>query len=115
MLNPNCKNQEVAVKLAAFLGSEDAQLAHFKLRAQAPVNKDLVTNEEIAADPVAAAMAKVSSDCSVAQPIIDMAGYWDAATPFGDAFQNGAEGQITKDNAAQKTEDFNTQLNDSLK
>jgi|GEM_PF-38579 len=114
-VNPNCKNQEVAVKLAAFLGSEDAQLAHFKLRAQAPVNKDLVTNEEIAADPVAAAMAKVSSDCSVAQPIIDMAGYWDAATPFGDAFQNGAEGQITKDNAAQKTEDFNTQLNDSLK
>ena len=33
-VNPNCKNQEVAVKLAAFLGSEDAQLAHFKLRAQ---------------------------------------------------------------------------------
>ena len=31
--------------------------------------------------PVAAAMAKVSSDCSVAQPIIDMTGYWDAATP----------------------------------
>lgn len=114
-VNPNCKNQEVAVKLAAFLGSEDAQLAHFKLRAQAPVNKDLATNEEIAADPVAAAMAKVSTDCSVAQPIIDMSGYWDAATPFGDAFQNGAEGQITKDNAAQKTEDFNTQLNDSLK
>ena len=114
-VNPNCKNQEVAVKLAAFLGSEDAQLAHFKLRAQAPVNKDLATNEEVAADPVAAAMAKVSTDCSVAQPIIDMSGYWDAATPFGDAFQNGAEGQITKDNAAQKTEDFNTQLNDSLK
>ena len=114
-VNPNCKNQEVAVKLAAFLGSEDAQLAHFKLRGQAPVNTNLVSNEEIAADPVAAAMAKVSSDCSVAQPIIDMAGYWDAATPFGDAFQNGAEGQITKDNAAQKTEDFNTQLNDSLK
>ena len=114
-VNPNCKNQEVAVKLAAFLGSEDSQLAHFKLRGQAPVNTNLVSNEEIAADPVAAAMAKVSSDCSVAQPIIDMQGYWDAATPFGDAFQNGAEGQITKDNAAQKTEDFNTQLNDSLK
>ncbi len=47
-------------------------------------------------------MAKVSSDCSVAQPIIDMAGYWDAATPFGDAFQNGAEGQITKDNALRR-------------
>lgn len=113
-VNPNCKNQEVAVKLAAFLGSEDAQLAHFKLRGQAPVNKDLATNEEVAADPVAAAMAKVSSDCSVAQPIIDMSGYWDAATPFGDAFVHGAEGQITADNAKEKTEALNEQLNSSL-
>ena len=60
-------------------------------------------------------MANVATNCSIAQPIIPMQAYWDAATPFGDAFQNGAEGQITKDNAAQKTEDFNTQLNDSLK
>ena len=114
-VNPNCANQEIAVKLAAYLGSEDAQLAHFKLRGQSPVNTNLTTNSEVAADPVASAMAEVAANCSVAQPIIDMQGYWDASTPFGDAFQNGAEGQITKDNAAQKTEDFNTQLNDSLK
>lgn len=59
-------------------------------------------------------MAKVSSDCSVAQPIIDMSGYWDAATPFGDAFVHGAEGQITADNAKEKTEALNEQLNSSL-
>lgn len=114
-VNPNCKNQEVAVKLAAYLGSEDAQLKHFELRKQAPVNTNLASNEEVAKDAVASALANVAANCSIAQPIIPMQAYWDAATPFGDAFQNGAEGQITKDNAAQKTEDFNTQLNDSLK
>lgn len=60
-------------------------------------------------------MAEVATNCSVAQPIIDMQGYWDAATPFGDSFVNGAEDQITHDNAAEKTEAFNTQLADSLK
>ncbi|MFR2033366.1 MAG: extracellular solute-binding protein [Agathobacter sp.] len=114
-VNPNCANQEIAVKLAAYLGSEDAQLSHFKLRGQSPVNTNLTTNSEVAADPVAAAMAEVATNCSVAQPIIDMQGYWDAATPFGDSFVNGAEGQITHDNAAEKTEAFNTQLADSLK
>ena len=114
-VNPNCANQEIAVKLAAYLGSEDAQLSHFKLRGQSPVNTNLTANPEVAADPVAAAMAEVATNCSVAQPIIDMQGYWDAATPFGDSFVNGAEGQITHDNAAEKTEAFNTQLADSLK
>lgn len=114
-VNPNCANQEIAVKLAAYLGSEDAQLSHFKLRGQSPVNTNLTANSEVAADPVAAAMAEVATNCSVAQPIIDMQGYWDAATPFGDSFVNGAEGQITHDNAAEKTEAFNKQLADSLK
>ena len=114
-VNPNCANQEIAVKLAAYLGSEDAQLAHFQLRGQSPVNTNLATNAEVAADPVASAMAEVATNCSVAQPIIDMQGYWDAATPFGDSFVNGAEDQITHDNAAEKTEAFNTQLADSLK
>ena len=114
-VNPNCENQEIAVKLAAYLGSEDAQLAHFQLRGQSPVNTNLATNSEVAADPVASAMAEVATNCSVAQPIIDMQGYRDAATPFGDSFVNGAEDQITHDNAAEKTEAFNTQLADSLK
>ena len=113
-VNPNCKNQEVAVKLAAYLGSEDAQLKHFELRKQAPVNTTLASNEEVAKDAVAAAMANVATNCSIAQPIIPMQAYWDAATPFGDAFVHGAEGQITADNAKEKTEAFNEQLNSSL-
>lgn len=113
-VNPNCKNQEVAVKLAAYLGSEDAQLKHFELRKQAPVNTNLVSNEEVAKDAVASAMANVATNCSIAQPIIPMQAYWDAATPFGDAFVHGAEGQITADNAKEKTEALNEQLNSSL-
>ena len=113
-VNPNCKNQEVAVKLAAYLGSEDAQLKHFELRKQAPVNTNLASNEEVAKDAVAAAMANVAANCSIAQPIIPMQAYWDASTPFGDAFVHGAEGQITADNAKEKTEAFNEQLNSSL-
>ena len=113
-VNPNCKNQEVAVKLAAYLGSEDAQLKHFELRKQAPVNTNLASNEEVAKDAVAAAMANVAANCSIDQPIIPMQAYWDAATPFGDAFVHGAEGQITADNAKEKTEAFNEQLNSSL-
>ena len=113
-VNANCANQEVAVKLAAYLGSEDAQLKHFELRKQAPVNTNLASNDEIAKDAVASAMANVAANCSIAQPIIPMQAYWDAATPFGDAFVHGAEGQITADNAKEKTEAFNEQLNSSL-
>ena len=113
-VNPNCKNQEVAVKLAAYLGSEDAQLKHFELRKQAPVNTNLASNEEVAKDAVASALANVAANCSIAQPIIPMQAYWDAATPFGDAFVHGAEGQITADNAKEKTEALNEQLNSSL-
>ena len=113
-VNSNCANQEVAVKLAAYLGSEDAQLKHFELRKQAPVNTNLASNDEIAKDAVASAMANVAANCSIAQPIIPMQAYWDAATPFGDAFVHGAEGQITANNANEKTEAFSEQLNSSL-
>ena len=113
-VNPNCEDMEVAAKLAAFLGSEDAQLAHFELRGQAPVNTNLASNPTIAADPVAAAMAEVAANCSICQPIIDMSSYWDAATPFGAAFAEGAEDQITHDNSAEKTAAFNELLNSSL-
>ena len=60
-VNPNCKNQEVAVKLAAYLGSEDAQLKHFELRKQAPVNTNLVSNEEVAKEKTEALNEQLNS------------------------------------------------------
>lgn len=113
-VNPNCEDQEVAVALAAFLGSEESQLAHFELRGQAPVNTNLASNETIATDPVAAAMAEVAANASVCQPLFGMDNFWTAAEAFGNAFIPGAEDQITLDNAAEKTEAFNEQCNGSL-
>ena len=113
-VNPNADNMQVAVALAAFLGSEESQLAHFELRGQAPVATSLATNETIAADPVATALANVAANTSVCQPVFGMDGYWTAATPFGAAFVPGAEDQITADNAAEKTQAFNDQCNGSV-
>ena len=113
-VNPNADNMQVAVALAAFLGSEDSQIAHFDTRGQAPVASSLATNEKIAADPVATAMAKVGAEASICQPVFGMDGYWTAATPFGAAFVPGAEDQITADNAAEKTQAFNDQCNGSV-
>ena len=113
-VNPNADNMQVAVALAAFLGSEDSQIAHFDTRGQAPVASSLATNEKIAADPVATAMAKVGAEASICQPVFGMDGYWTAAGSFGAAFLPGAEDQITHDNAAEKTQAFNDQCNGSI-
>lgn len=113
-VNPHCKNQPAAVALAAYLGSEEAQLKHFELRGQAPCNTTVAESEAVAKDPMALAIATVGASQSICQPLLDMQAFWDAATPFGAAFLKGAEDQITVDNAAEKTEAFNKQINGSV-
>ena len=110
-VNPNSKNQAAAVALATFLGSEDAQLDHFTMRAQAPVATSLASNADVTANKACAALAAVAANTSTAQPIFGMQGYWDAATPFGDAIING---DVTADNAEEKTQEFADQINGSL-
>lgn len=108
-VNPNSKYQKAAVQLAVFLGSEDAQKAHFDKRGQAPVNTNLATNSDVAANPACAALAATAQDgYSIAQPLFGMDSYWDAAANFGKAIHNG---EVTADNAEDKTADFNTSVN----
>ena len=113
-VNPNADNMQVAVALAAFLGNEESQLAHYDLRTQVPVATSLKTNDKITADPIAVAMGKVETEASIVQPLFGMDGYWTAAGSFGAAFLPGAEDQITHDNAADKTQTFNDQCNGSI-
>lgn len=40
-VNPNCKYQQVAVALAKYLGSKDAQKKHYELRGVIPVIQSL--------------------------------------------------------------------------
>ena len=110
-VNPNCKNPKAAAALAAWLGSSDAQLAHYEFNGTAPVSVELMTkNAEISANPSFKAAVDTVGTASIAQPSIpEMGAFWGAAEAMGNAIYNG---EVTHDNAEQKTADFNTSLND---
>ena len=111
-VNPNCKNQKVATALAVFLGSEEAQLAHYELRGVAPCHPKLAANEKIAADPAVAAQTATVANTSIAQPSIpEMGTYWTPAGNFGSELGNKT---ITHENAKEKTEAFQTAINGGL-
>ncbi|SER86329.1 extracellular solute-binding protein [Lachnobacterium bovis] len=110
-VNPKCKNQEVAVALAKYLGSEKSQKAHFETRKQAPVNKNLTTDKEILGNSAVSALVQVGEKSTVVQPLFGLQGYWDAATPFGKAILNK---EITDGNYKEKTAEFNKQINGSV-
>jgi len=111
-VNPNCKNQKAATALAVFLGSEEAQLAHYELRGVAPCHPNLATNEKIAADPAVVAQTNTVANTSIAQPSIpEMGAYWTPAGNFGSELGNKT---ITHENAKEKTEAFQTAINGGL-
>lgn len=110
-VNPNCKNQQVAIALAQYLASADAQKAHYTLRNVVPCNTDLLKDAAIAADSVVKAQNDTFNNTSIIQPFVSaMGNYWTPAESMGKALING---EVTHDNAAQKTEDFNKAMNQS--
>jgi len=110
-VNPNCKNMQAAVALAVYLGSAEAQLAHYEMRGIIPTSLSLTDNEAIQADAVALAQANTVANTSVVQSTIpEMGNYWTPAENMGKAILSG---EVTVDNAAEKTEAFNTALNNT--
>ena len=109
-VNPNCKNPEVAAALAVFLGSAEAQLAHYETRGIIPCHPDLANNETITADPVAKAQLDVIANTSITQPLVpDMnSNYWTPAGTFGGELNNKT---ITHENAEEKTNAFVDAIN----
>lgn len=104
-VNPNCENMEVAMALAAYLAGEEAQMAHYELRNVLPSN----INITLADDAIATAVTKVMTDTSIMQPVVTaMNNYWSPAENMGKAL---VAGEITHDNAADKTEEMNTAMN----
>lgn len=104
-VNPNCENQQVAVALAAYLGSTDAQSAHYTMRNIIPCD----TNCDVTGDAVAEAQADVLNGKSVLQPLVsEMGQYWTPAESMG---QELVAGSVTAANAAEKTESMNTAMN----
>ena len=104
-VNPNAENQQGAMSLAAYLAGEKAQTAHYEMRNLLPSN----INISLADDPIATAVTNVMTDTSIMQPLCkEMSNYWSPAENMGKNIQSG---EVTKDNAAEKTEEMNTTMN----
>ena len=95
-VNPHTKNPKAAMELAAFLASEEAQLARFEIRGITPAVASLASNEKVMASAVAKAEMDAMNNCSVLQPSLpEMGVYWDAMGTFGANIKNGV---VTADN-----------------
>ena len=110
--NPHSEYPQVATALAAWLGSADAQLAHYEFNGTAPVSVSLMAdNADIASNPAFKAAVDTVGTASIAQPSIpEMGAFWGAAEAMGNAIYNG---DVTHENAEEKTADFQVSLNNS--
>lgn len=111
-VNPNSQYPQVAVALAKFLGSAEAQQSHYDLRSIVPCNTELLAQEAVQADALVVAQNATFDTTSILQPFVSkMGNYWTPAENFGNSLLNG---EVTADNAAEMTESFNTSLNTSV-
>lgn len=110
-VNPNCANMQVAVALAIYLGSAEAQKAHYEMRGIVPTSNSLSSDATVSADIVAMAQANTISNTSVLQATLpEMGSYWTPSENMGKAIVSG---EVTLDNAAEKTEAYNNALNNA--
>lgn len=110
-VNPNCQNMQAAVALAVYLGSAEAQKAHYEMRGIVPTSKALSNDATVSADIVAMAQANTIANTSVLQATLpEMGNYWTPSENMGKAIVSG---EVTLDNAAEKTEAYNNALNNA--
>ena len=108
-VNPNAKNMKAALALAVFLGSKDAQLAHYTMGNIAPCHPELAADPAIASDVAVAALINTIANTSVGQPTIpEMGTYWG---PAGNMATEIINGTVTHDNAVEKTAAFQDAIN----
>ena len=67
-VNAKSANLQAAVAFAAFLGSEEQQIARFEKSAQIPTNINAGATEAVQNDALAAVIVAEANNCSVAQP-----------------------------------------------
>ena len=79
------------------------------MRSIVPCNTELLADPELQKDALVVAQNNTFDSTSIIQPFVSaMGNYWTPAENFGKSLING---EITADNAASKTEDFNKALN----
>lgn len=111
-VNATSENMKVSVELALYLGSAEAQEDHYALRNIIPCNTELLEKDEIKSDALVAAQNDTFNETSIIQPFVSaMGNYWTPAENYGKAIVNG---EVTKDNAEEKVEEFNISMNSSV-
>ena len=102
---------QAAIALAVYLGSAEAQKAHYEMRGIVPTSKALSNDATVSADIVAMAQANTIANTSVLQATLpEMGSYWTPSENMGKAIVSG---EVTLDNAAEKTEAYNNALNNA--
>lgn len=108
-VNPNASNMQAAVALAKYLGSAEAQLAHYEMRSVVPCNTELLADPAIQSDLLVRAQNDTFDKTSIIQPFVPaMSYYWTPADSWGKSLNNK---EVTHANAEEMTEQLNTSLN----
>ena len=98
---------EVATALALYLAGEGAQQARYEARGTIPALNSMAT--VLSDDPIVGVISEVYANCSIMQPYCaNMGNWWTPAANMGTEL---IAGDITHDNAAEKTEAFNNAVN----
>jgi arabinogalactan oligomer/maltooligosaccharide transport system substrate-binding protein len=112
-VNPNSGavegKQEIATAFAAFLASEEAQLARYEMRGVIPAHKDLVANEKIQKDAVAVAeMMTIANASKLQTSLEELSNYWGPVENFGGKVVTG---DITMDTVEIAVDEMQEALN----
>lgn len=111
-VNPNSKNMQVSVALAKYLGSAEAQEAHYEIRNIIPCNIEALESDKIKDDPLAIAQNDTINNASVLQPLTaKIDNFWKPMENFGASILNG---QVTHENVEEMVEVFNESANTSI-
>lgn len=111
-VNPNSDNLQVAVALAQYLASPEAQESHYEIRNIIPCNTEVLENEAIKNDPVVAAQNDTMNETSVLQPFVSkMDNVWKPVENFGRAILTH---DVTLDNSAEMVDKLNESANTSV-
>lgn len=111
-VNPNSDNMQVAVALAQYLASPDAQRAHYEIRNIIPSNEEILNEEPIKSDPVVTAQTDTMDETSVLQPFVSkMDNVWKPVENFGKAILNN---EVTHDNSLEMVDKLNESANTSV-
>lgn len=110
-VNPHAEDLDAAYLFAAFLTSEESQLARYQMAGNAvyPTHLALLNNSTIMADPVAYTLLETSHYAATVQPTIpEMVYYWTPANKLGTQIVNR---EVTRYNAESMTKEFETAIN----